>query len=196
MTYPFEGSPAEPVIHSDNDFGVESPDQGVDSPEYDGLSTADVRETATPDKKARRKAPRGSGRLTPAQVRRVMAQAAFVEQQDESVRELLGATLGTTSSTEDLVIATLGATKAGEVIAELLAVASEENAFTSVTLTHTLLSERDNARRVWALLTALGKVTGGIPTKDIQAATAVASAAKSLDLDDLTRLELVTELLG
>ena len=196
MSYPFEGSPAEPVIHSDNDFGVDPSDLDADSPEYDGPSTEDVRETAAPDKKARRKAPRGGARLTPAQVRRVMAQAAFVEQQDAPVRDLLAATLGTTSSTEDLVIATLGATKAGDVIGELLAVAGEQDAFAAVVLTHTLLAERDNARRVWALLTALGKVTGGIPAKDIQAATAVASAAKSLDLDDLTRLELVTELLG
>lgn len=194
MTYPFEGSNTEPAdtyeptdLDSSAELSVESDDTEIE---------LDLAAPANGRKAARRKAPRGGARLAPAQVRRVLAQAAFVEQQDESVRELLGATLGTTSSTEDLVIATLGTTKAGEVIAELLAVASEENAFTSVSLTHTLLSERDNARRVWALLTALGKVTGGIPAKDIQAATAVASAAKDLDLDDLARLELVTELLG
>lgn len=193
MTYPFEGSTIEPAdIIEPHDLDSDAVETELDDEPGEAENTASSAERKPP----RRKVPRGGARLSPAQVRRVLSQAAFVEQQDGSVRDLLAATLGTTSSTEDLVIATLGATKAGEVISELLAVASEENAFTSVTLTHALLSERDNARRVWALLTALGKVTGGIPAKDIQAATSVAAAAKDLDLDDLTRLELVTELLG
>ena len=198
MTYPFEGSSNEltsPFADDTNDLAGDHIESDLDG-DLTETATPDVSESTEPRKPSRRKAPRSAVRLSAAQVRRVLSQADVVERLSESERNLLAATLGTTASTEDLVVSTLSASKAGDLIVELLAIASEEDQFKPVILAHTLLSERDNARRAWALLTALGKVSGGIPAKDIQAATVVAAAAKELSLEDLAGLELVTELLG
>lgn len=197
MTYPFEGSSNEPVstdlTNDDTGFAGEQPEAELDRPDDVHESTVDT----APDKKSsRRKAARSAVRLSAAQVRRVLSQADTVEQLTSSERELLASTLGTNTSTEDLVVATLSVSKAGDVITELLAIAKEDDQFQPVVLAHALLSERENARRVWALLTTLGKVSGGIPAKDIQAATVVASAAKNLSLEDLTSLDAVTEILS
>lgn len=196
MTYPYEGSSTEPTHAFGIDSAFDEPAQEAVPDAFDEHDAGLDENDASDRKPARRKPARSAARLSAAQVRRVLAQAELIQAQDNSVRELLAATLGTSASTEDLVVATISSTKAGEVIVELLAVASEQDPFKPVVLAHALLSERDSARRVWALLTALGKVSGSIPGKDIQAATTVAAAAKDLSLDDLAGLELVTELLS
>lgn len=186
MTYPFEGSSDEPTYAD----GIEA------ETETETEAEADEHEIVAEKKTSRRKSTRSAPRLNAGQVRRVLAQADVIEQLATAERDLLAATVGTASSTEDLVVATLAHTKAGEVIGELLTVAAEDEGFKPVVLAHALISERDNARRTWAILTALGKVTGTIPAKDIQAAEVVAVAAKALSLDDLAALEVVTDLLG
>ena len=194
MSYPFEGSSEEPTYPTATDI---EPEADVETDAVDDQPEDEDGEPRTTSRKsARRKTPRSGVRLTAAQVRRVLSQADVIEQLETSERDLLAATLGTNGSTEDLVVATLSATKAGDVITELLAIAAEEDQFQPVMLAHTLLSERDNARRVWALLTALDKVSGGIPAKEIQAATVVAAAAKNLSATDLVALDAVTEILS
>lgn len=200
MTTPYEGISIEPTdFHVDPETEEVAAETETDiEAEHEPLVDHDEHEddAASGKKSSRRKVARPT-RLTAAQVRRVLSQAKVIKDQDQPVRNLLAATLGTGSSVEDLVVATLSAAKAPtDIITELLAVAAEEDSFQPVVLAHALISDRDNARRTWSILTALGKVSGGIPAKDIQAATVVAKAAKDLSLDDLAGLELVTELLG
>jgi hypothetical protein len=147
-------------------------------------------------KSAGRKAARPTAKLTAAQVRRVLAQSAVIESQPASVRDLLAAALGTSTSTDDLVVATLSAPKAPvEAIVALTDLAPLEPYDKFVPAT-AIAVDKDSARRVWGLLTALGKVSGSIPAKDVVAGSKIAAASGALTEDDLTGLRVVTELLG
>lgn len=195
MTYPYDG--AEPETEHGTFDDHDTPDEhDTDSAGQPDGEDATLEDAETDKKSARRKAARPT-RLTAVQVRRVLAQAELVRTLDGTVLSLLAAILGTSTHTTDLVVATLSAAKApAEVLTDLLAVAAEQDAFKPVILAHTLVSDRDNARKTWAVLTCLDKVTGALPSKDIQAATTVATAAKELTDDELAGLRVAIEMLG
>lgn len=197
MTYPdFEGPTTDPV----STFPAPEP-VSFDVPADDEQNSPEVEETATgqsPKKAPRRKAPARTARLAPAQVRRVLAQKDLIEEQDENVLDILAAVLGTTADdTTELVVATLTATKApAEAISELENLAGLTNPYEKVVAAIGVAADRENARRVWGLLTALGKVDGAIPAKETQAGAKIAEAVDALDLADLAAFDTITNLLG
>jgi len=192
MTYPaFEGQTTDPV-----DFAAPEP-VSFDEPVTDDVEVEEEHTSEAPKKSSRRKAPARTTRLTPAQVRRVLAQQELISEQDENVLDVLAAVLGVTADKDELVVATLTATKApAEAITELEALAGVTNPYEKALAAIGIAADRDSARRVWGLLGALGKVEGSIPAKEAQAGVKIAEAVDALDLEDLTALATVTELLG
>jgi len=201
MSYPeFGGHTSDPASTFPAPEPVSFDEPVIDEP-ADVEADVEVEEEHTseaPSKKAaRRKTPARTTRLTPAQVRRVLTQQALIAEQDENVLDVLAAVLGVNADTEELVVATLTATKApAEAITELEALAGITSPYEKVVAAIGIAADRENARRVWGLLGALGKVDGAIPAKEAQAGAKIAEAVDTLDLADLTALSTVTELLG
>jgi hypothetical protein len=179
-------------------------------PDYNGFGDADptasdtvetpaaapAPSTSDAERKPRRKAPRPAPtKLTAAQVRRVLTQAESIQSHSDQTRELLAAALGTTTDLEELVVGSLAPGKAGDNVAGLLEL-REATGFAAVVSAGSLLEDKDSARRVWALLTAVGQVAGPIPAKDLVAATNVAEAGLNLDERDVEQLIVVRDILG
>ena len=200
MTYPAFG---EVVSEPDDfpttdivDFSVPANEPADDDTDENEETAAEPGDSSS-KKASRRKAPARAARLTAAQVRRVLAQEVLVSEQDDNVRAVLAAVLGTPANTTEIVVATLTATKApAEAIAEVENLAAITNPYEKVVAAIGIAADRENARRVWGLLTELGKVTGAIPAKEVQAGSKIAEAVDALDVGDLAALSAVTELLG
>lgn len=195
----FEGSNSEPVPSIDNAFD-RSP---WHDPDVDDVIDAEDQPAATEredtSKKTRaRKPARATAKITAAQVRRVLKQAEDIEELSGPARDLLAAAIGSgTTATEDLVVATLsGAKGAAEAIDGLRELIGEDDVYNAVVIGTAIASDRDTARRTWGLLTALDKVQGAIPAKEVQAGAKIASAAKSFTSDDIAGLDKVIALLG
>ena len=179
---------------------VSSYEQPATDDEHDDEDEAEE-DASTADTGAKRKARRpGASRatkLTAAQVRRVLSQAESIEALDAKTRRILSAILGSSSDLEDLVVATLSPSKAAaSVISEIEALANEENPYAKMLNATIIAGDRDSSRRVWGVLTALGKVEGGIPAKEVVAGQKIAEAVDSLSSHDLETLTQVSARLG
>lgn len=177
-------------------------------PDYNGFGDAapadtDLGDDTAPDeqpdaaaKKPRRKPARPTPtKLTASQVRRVLNQAADIQAQHDHTRELLAAALGTANTVEDLVVGSLNPGKATDIITGLLEL-REVTGFNAVVEAGALIEDKEAARRVWALLSALGQVAGTIPAKELSAAARIADATVSLSADDIVSLGEVVALIG
>lgn len=135
------------------------------------------------------------GGLTRAVAKKVIEKYLELTAAPPKQLQLLAATLGVKADAAELAATIASAQRTNlQAINELASVAESAvgSPFAGV-LTAAALS-RENAKRVWVILSHLGQVTGALPVKELTAAAKIAEAAAELSAENLADLDAVRQL--
>ncbi|PPG15008.1 hypothetical protein [Rathayibacter rathayi] len=154
------------------------PDEPDDGLETDEPDTAGWHTRSTPSK---------------SQIRRGIEKYLKLAEAPDSRLNLLAATLGAKADPLELAV-TIAASQRINLSAasQLIALRSEPNPYAAIVAAGSL--SRDDAKRTWSLLVALGVVSGTLPSKDIAAASKLAGAAAELTDAHVADIEAVRSL--
>jgi len=186
---------------SDQSTSVADPSDGFDEDaqaNWDAPAPAadedPVAQPAPPARAPRRAAAAKASRPAPARggsaataVRRAAAKALEIESAPDSQRSLLAQLLNVRDDTVELTVAVIaGAPDAGSKY--LYAIADADPIDAGATA-YAVVEDKERAKALWALLLALGAVTGDKPNVPVEAARTIARAAQGLSSDARSTLD-------
>lgn len=119
--------------------------------------------------------------LSRATIKRVIDKFVELESASTQHRALIAATLGCKADAAEITALVMSANRTNlDALTQVvtLAEAAASNPFEAVIRASAL--DRDDQKRVWGVLTLLGAATGGLPAKEMTAATRLAESAGAL----------------
>lgn len=133
--------------------------------------------------------------LTKASARRAIDKAFEIQAATEDQQLLLAAVLGTRVDVADMAATIVSSGRTNlSALNELAQIAESATANPFEGVVAAMSLSRENRKRVWALLTQLNQVEGGIPSKESTAAAKIAEAATSLSSTAFASLDAVRTL--
>lgn len=177
---------------STTDYTNDDFEYSFETEDVEGTTTARNDDTVDPAPKA---SARSKKTLTRNQVAKILTKHNELADVDQILLDVLGTSIGTKATPVDItaVLFSSGRVNLSPVV-DVLAIADASSESPYQGILKAMQLDREQAKLIWQVLTAIGAVTGNIPAKDSAASVAIAEAAAELDSEHTRQFDRVREL--